>query len=630
VLNPSLTKGLWTPAEDTSLLSLVEKHGPKRWSLIAQHLDGRNGKQCRERWHNHLDPSICKDPFTAEEDAILLAAHAKLGNRWAEISQMLQGRTDNAVKNRWHSSLKKCVASDDDGSPSSPARARKRKSSSKGQQRSSKRGGSRSPSARAAAKRKSGGRGGSGSLKVMTSAEIARFPAHEVQDAAMLLMNTRIPTPTAARSALSPHPSALAAAQAGANAAAQAGGDAIRQMAAAAAAAKSHLLASGRASRGNTPVDGVLSSMRLSSPMAVHESPRMLHARRPPPAAQLVTPMGRADSPGLLRCLLFSGRKGATAAGGAGTGKGGAGAAVSAAAAGGAAARRSGLAAVSSSPARGAGRGSSSSSSRSRSRSSSSRSSSSRSSSGRSGFSSLGFGASIPGMASLHVRLAGHSQLLLMQQQQQRGGARKQVVVIPAGGRLAEAEGLGTGWALTPLVMRSVNAKRAARPRPQLRAPLPRVSSSSSSADSFGLASLADAAEIDVTSRRVPTPRFIAQQRLGGGGVPNGPDSPSHMHPALIQAIPSTSSTSASALLSGTGVTMFHAPSTRLLVAAAATSSSPAKEATASVVAPPQQDGGRKGGAAAVPPLPECKQREESPESLIQVQILGLTGVQGK
>lgn len=40
------------------LVQLVEHHGTKKWSHIAKMLPGRVGKQCRERWHNHLRPDI--------------------------------------------------------------------------------------------------------------------------------------------------------------------------------------------------------------------------------------------------------------------------------------------------------------------------------------------------------------------------------------------------------------------------------------------------------------------------------------------------------------------------------------------------------------------------------------------
>ena len=97
-------KGPWCRDEDVQLRACVKLFGEERWSHIAKHIPGRRGKQCRERWKNHLDPHLNKSKWTKAEDMALLAAQRRIGNKWSEISKLLGcGRGENSVKNRFHS-----------------------------------------------------------------------------------------------------------------------------------------------------------------------------------------------------------------------------------------------------------------------------------------------------------------------------------------------------------------------------------------------------------------------------------------------------------------------------------------------------------------------------------------------
>lgn len=95
-------RGPWSQHEDSWLINLVARNGPHNWVRISQEIGSRSPKQCRERYHQNLKPSLNHDPITPEEGEMIEKMVAEMGKRWAEIARRLKGRSDNAVKNWWN------------------------------------------------------------------------------------------------------------------------------------------------------------------------------------------------------------------------------------------------------------------------------------------------------------------------------------------------------------------------------------------------------------------------------------------------------------------------------------------------------------------------------------------------
>ncbi|KAM6117486.1 snRNA-activating protein complex subunit 4 isoform 2-T3 [Phoenicopterus ruber ruber] len=109
VYNKDLKRKEWTKGEDQMLLELVQEmrvgsHIP--YKKIAYYMEGRDSAQLIYRWTKSVDPSLKKGPWTPEEDAMLLAAVKKYGERdWYKIRTEVPGRSDAQCRDRYLKAL---------------------------------------------------------------------------------------------------------------------------------------------------------------------------------------------------------------------------------------------------------------------------------------------------------------------------------------------------------------------------------------------------------------------------------------------------------------------------------------------------------------------------------------------
>ena len=111
ILQPGLVKGPWTAQEDAKLYEWVKKQGPTKWTLCSEIIPGRSGKQCREHWNNSLNPDVKKGLWTSEEDFLIMIFYKKYDGSWKKIIPIFKNRTENSIKNRFFSQLRKIASS---------------------------------------------------------------------------------------------------------------------------------------------------------------------------------------------------------------------------------------------------------------------------------------------------------------------------------------------------------------------------------------------------------------------------------------------------------------------------------------------------------------------------------------
>lgn len=113
----SVKRRKFTKEEDDTLVKLVDQYGVKSWDHIAEHMTGRTGRQCRDRYRNYLVPGYFNGQWTQEEDDIIREKYLQFGPKWSRMTQFFSNRSANALKNRWNYFVCRQVAAEQMNNP---------------------------------------------------------------------------------------------------------------------------------------------------------------------------------------------------------------------------------------------------------------------------------------------------------------------------------------------------------------------------------------------------------------------------------------------------------------------------------------------------------------------------------
>jgi hypothetical protein len=103
---PTRPRRPFTPEEDALLIRARQSTFMPTWCGLAQGIPGRSVRECRERWLNYHAGKTRSEPWTPEEDELLIEKVNELGRRWGAMAPFFDGRSVTNIRNRWYQHLR--------------------------------------------------------------------------------------------------------------------------------------------------------------------------------------------------------------------------------------------------------------------------------------------------------------------------------------------------------------------------------------------------------------------------------------------------------------------------------------------------------------------------------------------